>query len=373
LNKVRAPNEFDLLYLAVLPFYRQSCVAHLASTPGLDVRFYAGSRHIDSSIRTGIDPDLYTQVVNHVVASRILIQRGGWRSALAARTTVLDLNPRSVSAWCLLLARRSLRRRTLVWGHLHPRAGGSSKTAILRRIMRRISSGTILYGFDSVPSARAELPGAPVWVAPNSLYSKHELGVAVGDGPYRNVLYVGRLVASKKVDVLIRGFLLSDLRDRGVRLVIVGDGQERSRLTSLVSTLGGDGSVDFTGHIADVATLRGLYENALCSVSPGYVGLSLTQSLGFGVPMIVSRDEPHAPEIELARLGGVSYFDTDLPGSLARALEELEPSEQATERRSRIARISETYSAESMAAGLLAALSNLPQELEEDGWPAPRR
>jgi hypothetical protein len=36
-------------------------------------------------------------------------------------------------------------------------------------------------------------------------------------------------------------------------------------------------------------------------MSPGYVGLSITQSLSYGVPMIVARDEPHSPEIEAMR------------------------------------------------------------------------
>ena len=49
--------------------------------------------------------------------------------------------------------------------------------------------------------------------------------------------------------------------------------------------------------------LRAVYDTALCSVSPGYVGLSLIQSLWFGVPAIIARDEPHSPEIEAALEG----------------------------------------------------------------------
>lgn len=43
-----------------------------------------------------------------------------------------------------------------------------------------------------------------------------------------------------------------------------------------------------------------VYANALVSVSPGYVGLSLTQSLSFGVPMLIAIDEAHVPEIDAA-------------------------------------------------------------------------
>ena len=52
--------------------------------------------------------------------------------------------------------------------------------------------------------------------------------------------------------------------------------------------------------MTDEGLLSDFYGRSIASVSPGYVGLSLTQSLGFGVPMVIARDEPHSPEIEAA-------------------------------------------------------------------------
>ncbi|WBM79380.1 glycosyltransferase [Cryobacterium breve] len=176
-------------------------------------------------------------------------------------------------------------------------------------------------------------------------------------------------MAEKKVDVLIRGFLLSDLSARGVRLLIVGEGGERARLVALVSELGGDAVVSFLGQVSEVNELRHLYEDAICSVSPGYVGLSLTQSLGFGVPMLVSRDEPHSPELELARIGGVSFFDTDSPKSLAGLFNDLQIQGNAASRQTTNSAVRDTYSAEAMAAGITSALRNTHQELGADGWP----
>ena len=60
------------------------------------------------------------------------------------------------------------------------------------------------------------------------------------------------------------------------------------------------------------------YKHALFSVSPGYVGLSITQSFGFGVPMLISEKEHHSPEIDAARLGFNSkFFITDNIDDLA--------------------------------------------------------
>lgn len=390
----------DALYLAVLPFYRQECARVLVDTPDQTVRLLAGDRHVDPTIRTGIDRSLYTPVRNIVLGNRVLLQLGGWHTALTARSAVLDLNPRSVTAWSLLLARRALGRRTLVWGHLHPRAGAASRTAVLRRSMRRLASGTVLYGYDGVPPARTELPGGPLWVAPNSLYRAADMQVGLPAvhtpdalaEPYSIVLYVGRLVAEKKVDLLIRGYRASSLHKRRVQLVIVGEGSERENLEFLAAELDIALHVTFLGQIAGVDELRAHYAHALCSVSPGYVGLSLTQSLGFGVPMLVSRDEPHSPEIELARLGGVTYFDTDSASALAAALDtalaatchsfpttagvgelraepQTEPVDDSSARVALAAAVRDSYSAEAMAAGILAALNNTPQQLGDDGWP----
>ena len=58
--------------------------------------------------------------------------------------------------------------------------------------------------------------------------------------------------------------------------------------------------------------LKQLYFSSLFSISPGYIGLSVTQSFGFGVPMIVSKHENHSPEIEAVKEGeNAIYFQTD--------------------------------------------------------------
>ena len=66
------------------------------------------------------------------------------------------------------------------------------------------------------------------------------------------------------------------------------------------------------GHLSDIDSLRDLYAHSIVSISPGYVGLSVTQSFGFGVPMLVSKDENHSPEIEAIReQENALYFNTD--------------------------------------------------------------
>lgn len=143
-----------------------------------------------------------------------------------------------------------------------------------------------------------------------------------------------------------------------MRLVLVGGGTEEVKLKQLVKDLGIENQVIFPGWIDDVASLRTYYERAFCTASPGFAGLGLTQSLGFGVPMIIADKEPHSPEIELDESGGVAYFESDSDVSLSRELlrnwekrESLPDTHLSDYTRAR-------YSAEAMASGLLSALDD---------------
>ena len=358
-----------VLYTAVLPAYREHCMALVGQVLGIQYMAYTGSAHLDPTVRTGISKNLYTPIRNHRFASgRVLLQTGKWMSALRSSTTILDLNPRSLTAWYLLIARRILGKRTLLWGHLHPQNGGRTRTASLRRSMRRISSGTILYGYDSVETARAELLGGPVWVAPNSLYPRSELGFDKNFARNR-ILYVGRLENAKKLDLLVAAFAHSELYSKGYQLTIVGHGSQADHLQDIARELSVDTYCQFIGRTYDAKIVRELYNEAICSVSPGYAGLSLTQSIGFGVPVLVADNELHSPEIELDRTGAVHYFTSDSVQSLASSLCEIAAVDWTSSATGWSNTVARYYCAESMAAGLIAAFRNEEQSLGKDGWP----
>jgi glycosyltransferase involved in cell wall biosynthesis len=146
--------------------------------------------------------------------------------------------------------------------------------------------------------------------------------------------------------------------ETGSRLVLIGAGSEEAELRSLVERLGIQPRVSFPGWISNPAGLRGEYESSFASASPGFAGLGLTQSAGFGVPMVVASDEPHSPEIELSERDAVEWFRSDDAEDLARALRVLWLTRHNLPRRELQDWISESYSAEAMARGLEAALLN---------------
>lgn len=348
------------LYTAVLPPYREACLQILHDRLGEEWAAYAGDQHLDPTVRSAGNSGLYQPVRNStVLGRRLLVQTGNWRSVLRADTAILDLNPRSLSAWILLLTRRARGRRTLLWGHLHPRAGARARTASVRATMRRRADGCILYSHADAASVRDLAGSEAVWVAPNALYRRDELGTG-GSRVRDTYLYVGRLEPAKKPELLLRAFARLAPAHPDRRLVFVGGGSSLEPLQAGVDRLGLGDRVEFLGGVHSVSTLRELYSQAICSVSPGYAGLSLTQSLGFGVPMVVADAEPHAPEIELAALGGVTFFRSDSVEELAAALLSAELRLPDAERRRLIGVLRERYSAEAMAAGLIAACQDVP-------------
>jgi len=85
--------------------------------------------------------------------------------------------------------------------------------------------------------------------------------------PFPTIVYAGRLVPEKGVDVLLQAFSGVLRRVGEARLVIAGDGAERSRLEGLADRLGIASSVVFAGHVSQ-SEMERLFEGAWVQVVP---------------------------------------------------------------------------------------------------------
>jgi len=278
-----------------------------------------------------------------------------WNKICSAKYVVGELNPRILSTWCLLILRIILRKKTYLWGHAWSRSGYTSKTEPLRHLMRKLSNGLLFYTENQKKEFLNKYPNfnKKLCVAPNSVFLEKEMkAIQLG----KNFIYVGRLVKDKKVDILIKGFIKYAEKNEDSILHIVGSGDQFDTLRELANNSVYHNRIIFHGHISDIDQLKKIYTNCAASVSPGYVGLSITQSLSFGVPMIISREEPHSPEIE-AMIEGFngSFFDTDDINSLALQMKywvnHVKDSENLSE--SIVEDCKKRYSVEKMVAGFL--------------------
>lgn len=131
------------------------------------------------------------------------------------------------------------------------------------------------------------------FLVPNSLVSHPRLpaervrelraGFGAGDDDYV-VGGVGRLVARKGFDVLVRAFEAAGLPN--ARLIIAGDGSERTRLERLAG-----GRVTFAGFRRDVKDLYQAFDVFVCPSSYEPFGRVIAEALDAGVPVIAADSE----------------------------------------------------------------------------------
>ncbi len=110
---------------------------------------------------------------------------------------------------------------------------------------------------------------------------------SAASAPRDGVLFVGRLVPQKGVDVLIRAMAL--LEGAAGRLTILGDGPERDRLTSLAADLGVEVELAGAGSRADVAAA--MARSAVVVVPSTYpepLGLVAIEAMAAGAIVVAS-------------------------------------------------------------------------------------
>lgn len=104
------------------------------------------------------------------------------------------------------------------------------------------------------------------------------------------IVTLGRLAREKNVDFLIKQ--MTDARLQNLHFVIVGDGPDRERLESLVSELGLEGTVHFTGMVApeEVSKYYRLGDLFVSASSSETQGLTYIEALACGLPLFCMKD-----------------------------------------------------------------------------------
>jgi len=300
----------------------------------------------------------------------LLWQRGLLPLALDADLVIAEFSLRAVSTWRLLEYRHRKGKPTILWGHS---AGRRQASGVIRRWMIGHCDGFIAYMPREKERLQAEFPSLPIWVAKNSVMKAADCyPILKPADDVNDVIYVGRLVKEKKVRLLLRGFaqgILGGIIPEKTNLVFVGDGPERPLLQNEATAHGLASRVRFLGHITNTEQLRDLYAGSLMAVSPGYVGLSATQALGFGVPMVVADAERHSPEIELCVDGESGmFFRANDSADLARALGAVIGQKETwlARRATLSAAIRRDYTLEAMTATFSTAISEVLRKAQHD-------
>jgi len=185
--------------------------------------------------------------------------------------------------------------------------------------------------------------------------TRGELGVA----PEEVLLvFVGRVVPIKRLDVLLRALAQADGPGPRLRLALVGDGEERPGLEALTGELGIERDVLFLGYRRELRPLFAAADLAVLSSDNEGTPVSLIEAGAAGLPAVAT-DVGGVGEV-VGEQTGILVPRGD-PVALTRALRQMagDPERRRTYGRAAQRRVSERYG----AARLIDDVDALYQEL----------
>jgi glycosyltransferase involved in cell wall biosynthesis len=212
-------------------------------------------------------------------------------------------------------------------------ASGSGRLARLSREAAAEADLVVAVSEDLAARARREL-AIPERVPVRAIHMGVDLAAfhppeedarpALGWGADERVaLFVGNLTHAKGVDVLVEAFARAAGEGACDRLVLVGDGPERSAIASATERLGIAEHVDFAGVLPreDVAVRMGAADVLVLPSRREGLGLVVLESIACGTPAVASR-VGGIPEVLPTPACG-TLVEPDDPASLAAGMLEV--------------------------------------------------
>ena len=100
--------------------------------------------------------------------------------------------------------------------------------------------------------------------------------------------YVGRLVAIKRVDLILRAVAQARRQGSPIRLVVAGDGECRQELERLARELGLADSVEFLGYVSDASTVVARADLAILASDNEGTPVALIEAAAAGRPAVAT-------------------------------------------------------------------------------------
>ena len=238
-----------LIVQKFLPPYRLALFQRLAASPRLDVTLAYGEARRGTALESiAHPPGVQVLPLRNTYwgfgQRESVVYQHGLQRLLSERyydCVIAEFNPRIVSTLRAFSLAKRRGMKFIWWGHgMGPHAG--AWTARLRMRLTRNADALVFYNGEQADRFVAMgVPREKVFVAWNSIDTE-AIAALYQAKPFaqRNrVLYVGRLIVDKKIDLLIRAFAqaLPQL-PANTQLTIIGDGPEQAQLEQLARECG---------------------------------------------------------------------------------------------------------------------------------------
>jgi len=228
-----------------------------------------------------------------------------WRIIRSERPQILHVNSSKAGAVGTLLGRLAFVPRVLFTAHGW--AFNEDRPWWQKFIIKLIHAATVLFSHRTIAVSRAityELdwpivrkkfkvinPGRNIGVMYSRAEARHELAVlcppltAVSDTPW--LVTIAELHPIKRLDVLINAFATLSART-DANLIIIGEGQAREKLVSLITSLSLGDRVFLTGSIIEAARFLNAADSFILPSKSESYGYVIIEAGIAGVPIIAT-------------------------------------------------------------------------------------
>lgn len=125
------------------------------------------------------------------------------------------------------------------------------------------------------------------------------------------LIHVGRLVAWKKVDLLIKAFSIVNKNFPSSELIIIGDGPQEDELKRLSKKFNLLDNVKFVGGVYNNVVLGKYFTESTIYVLAGMGGLSINEAMLFGKPIICSVCDGSEKHLVYDQINGLYFKDSN--------------------------------------------------------------
>lgn len=291
----------------ILPNYRAPFFEALGQACPRGLGVFAGLPRPDEAVesqRTLHSAELTRARNLHLFGGRFyLLWQIGWRSWLEAwqpGVLILEANPRYLSSPSLMRWMRRRRRPLIGWGLGAPLAESGRavlEKAVWQRFLTRLDALIAYSQRGAEQYARLGFDPQRIVVAPNAVAARPVQPPPPRPAQFQTdrprVLYVGRLQARKRVDLLLHA--CANLPQQVQPEVwIVGDGPVRAELEALAERI--YPHTRFWGALFG-SQLEALFQQADLFVLPGSGGLAVQQAMAYALPVVVGEADGTQSEL----------------------------------------------------------------------------
>ena len=267
----------------------------------LSCDFYFGDKMGDiKKMDYSLLKNFKTEIQNKIFIKPPLYWQKGVISLFKKKYThyILTGEPFCISTWLVLaLNKLFFHKKIYFWSH-----GWYGKESNIRKFLKKIffglADGIFLYGdYAKQLMVKEGFDEKKLYVIYNSLAYDEQIEIRKNiaktdvftnhfENDCHNLIFVGRLLQNKRLDMLLQALSELNKQDEKYNLTLVGAGESKDELLNLARKLDIEKNVWFYGESYNEEELANLIYNVDLCISPGNIGLTAIHAMVYGCPVI---------------------------------------------------------------------------------------